>query len=153
MSHVSGLRVRQHKRSDIDLPVEFVVAERDRPQVRFSASSPAESESVIRGISIDISPGGMGFNSEVYLPRGCEGSLRVLDPLPTGQRPDGTTLYEVFFSQRVKVRRVRMIEGGAFFIGVSFAEPEQVDPDITNRMMLLKRHFDESQARPGSPDG
>ena len=42
------------------------------------------------------------------------------------------------------------------FIGVSFAEPENVDPDIANRMMLLKRQGEGAGAPAvpgGGPDG
>ena len=68
----------------------------------------------------------------------CEGSLRVFDPMPVGTRPDGQPIFEVAFEQRVKVRRVQMTSHEpTYFIGVSFADPEAVDPDIGNRMMLL----------------
>ncbi len=153
MSHESGLRVRQHKRREIELPIEFVVAEKHRGQVRFSASSPAAEQYTLRGTSLDISPGGMGFASALFLPRMCEGSLRVLDPTPIGTRPDGSQVHDVAFSQRVKVRRVRMIgQEPTYFVGVSFADPENVDPDIANRMLLLKRHFDTANGRPVDPD-
>lgn len=141
MSSQSGLRVRQHHRREIELPVEFVVAEHQRVQVRFSSNSSAVNEYTIRGTSVDISPGGMGFSSREFLPRLCEGSLRVFDPTPVGTRSDGTPILEVAFEQRVKVRRVQMTSHEpTYFIGVSFADPDQVDPDIGNRMMLLKSH-------------
>jgi hypothetical protein len=69
----------------------------------------------------------------------CEGSLRVFDPAPVGTRNDGTPILEVAFEQRVKVRRVQMTSHEpTYFIGVSFADPDLVDPDIGSRMMLLK---------------
>ena len=138
MSSQSGLRVRQHHRREIELPVEFVVAEEQRSQVRFSPSSSAVDDHTVRGTSVDISPGGMGFTSRQFLPRLCEGALRVFDATPVGTRADGTPILEVAFEQRVKVRRVQMTSHEpTYFIGVSFADPDQVDPDIGNRMMLL----------------
>ena len=140
MSRESGLRVRQHRRREIELPVEFVVTEAHREQVRYSSSSSAVNEYTVRGTSVDISPGGMGFICRQLVPRMCEGSLRVFDPSPVATRPDGTPIHEVAFAQRVKVRRIRMTSSKpTYFIGVSFADPEHVDPDIANRMMLLKR--------------
>jgi len=147
MSSQSGLWVRQHHRREIELSIEFVVAEEHRGQVRFSAQSSAIDDHTLRGTSIDISPGGMGFSCRQYLPRMCEGSLRVFDPMPVGNRADGTPILEVAFEQRVKVRRIHMTSHEpTYFVGVSFADPDAVDPDIGNRMMLLKRSGD-----PGPP--
>ncbi len=143
MSSQSGLRVRQHHRREIELPVEFVVAEEHREQLRFGPTSSALNDHTLRGTSVDISPGGMGFTSQQFLPRMCEGSLRVFDPMPVGTRPDGTPILEVAFEQRVKVRRVQMTSHEPrYFIGVSFADPDMVDPDIANRMALLKQQQD-----------
>lgn len=156
MSSKSGLRVRQHHRREIELPIEFVVGEAHRPQLRFSTSSSAVDPHSIRGTSVDISPGGMGFTSRQFLPRMCEGLLRVFDPMPVGTRGDGSPILEVAFEQRVKVRRVQMTSHEpTYFIGVSFADPDAVDPDIGNRMMLLKQQaaeFEESTRGSGGPD-
>ena len=81
----------------------------------------------------------MGFTCPEFVPRMCEGFLRVFDPMPVGTRPDGTPILEVALEQRVKVRRVQMTsEEPVYFVGVSFADPDGVDPDIGNRMILLK---------------
>ncbi len=161
MSSQSGLRVRQHHRREIELPVEFVVAEEYRDQVRFSAQSSAIDDHTLRGTSVDISPGGMGFMCRQFLPRQCEGLLRVFDPMPVGMRADGTPILEVAFEQRVKVRRVQMTSREpTYFIGVSFADPDNVDPDIGDRIMLLKQAGEGAAARgaespptpPGEPD-
>ena len=80
--------------------------------------------------------------------------MRVFDPTPVGTRSDGTPILEVAFEQRVKVRRVQMTSHEpTYFIGVSFADPDQVDPDIGNRMMLLKSHEEGGRgAGRGGPD-
>ena len=158
MSSQSGLRVRQHHRREIELPVEFIVAEEYRDQVKFGSKSSAINDHSLRGTSVDISPGGMGFSCSQFLPRQCEGMLRVFDPMPVGTRADGTPMLEVAFEQRVKVRRVQMTSHEpTYFIGVSFADPDNVDPDIGNRMMLLKEAGDSMAAMPptsfqGEPD-
>ena len=139
MSSHSGLRVRQHHRREIELPVEFIVAAEYRDQVRFGSKSSAVNDHTLRGTSVDISPGGMGFTCTQFLPRQCEGVLRVFDPMPIGTRADGRPMLEVAFEQHVKVRRVQMTSHEpTYFIGVSFADPDNVDPEIGNRMMLLK---------------
>ncbi len=97
MSSQSGLRVRQHHRREIELPVEFVIAEEYRDQLRFSSKSSAIDDHSLRGTSVDISPGGMGFTCRQFLPRQVEGSLRVFDPMPVGMRADGTPILEVSF--------------------------------------------------------
>ena len=158
MSSQSGLRVRQHHRREIELPVEFVVAEEYRAQLRFSAKSSAIDDHSLRGTSVDISPGGMGFTCRQFLPRQCEGLLRVFDPMPVGMRADGTPILEVAFEQRVKVRRVQMTsQEPMYFIGVSFAEPDNVDPDIGDRILLLKQTgqdaVDPAAASPPTPSG
>ena len=138
MSSKSGLKVRQHRRREVELPVEFVVCEEHRSQVRFSASSSTPNDHTVRGGSVDISPGGMGFSTQHFVPRMCEGSLRVFDPTPIGTRSDGAPILEVAFARRVKVRRVQMTgEEPTYFVGVSFTDPETVDPDIGNRIMML----------------
>ena len=153
MSSQSGLRVRQHHRREIELPVEFVIAPEHRSQVRFGTNSSAMDHHSLRGMSVDISPGGMGFTCQQFLPRMVEGSLRVFDPMPVGARPDGTPILEVAFEQRVKVRRVQMTsQEPRYFIGVSFADPDSVDPDIGNRMMLLKQQQD-AMAEAAPPGG
>ena len=152
MSSQSGLRVRQHHRREIELPVEFIVAEEYRDQVRFGSKSTAINEYSLRGTSVDISPGGMGFTAGQFLPRQCEGLLRVFDPMPIGTRADGMPMLEVAFEQRVKVRRVQMTSHEpTYFIGVSFADPANVEPDIGNRRMLLTAAGDGVGARPPTP--
>jgi hypothetical protein len=149
MSSQSGLRVRQHHRREIELPVEFVIAESHRDQVRYGANSSALNEHTLHGTSVDISPGGMGFTCSEFVPRMCEGYLRVFDPMPVGAKPDGTPILEVALEQPVKVRRVQMTsEDPLYFIGVSFVDPDAVDPDIGNRMILLKEQAADETAPP-----
>jgi hypothetical protein len=154
MSSPSGLRVRQHHRREIELPVEFVVDEEHRHQVRYSANSSAVDDHTLHGTSVDISPGGMGFTSSEFVPRMCEGHLRVFDPMPVGTKADGSPILEVALEQRVKVRRVQMTsDDPVYFIGVSFADPDSVDPDIGNRMILLKEQAAEVNPTPQGPGG
>ena len=134
------------------------MAKEYREQLRFGSKSSAINDHMLRGTSVDISPGGMGFTCGLFLPRQCEGSLRVFDLTPVGMRADGTPILEVAFEQRVKVRRVQMTSHEpTYFIGVSFAEPDSVDPDIGDRIMLLRSTgegtSDRGAAAPPTPPG
>jgi hypothetical protein len=72
--------------------------------------------------------------------------------MPVGTKPDGTPILEVALEQRVKVRRVQMTsDDPVYFIGVSFADPDSVDPDIGNRMILLKEQAVEVNPTPRGP--
>ncbi len=151
MSARSGLRVRQHRRREVELPIEFVVCEAHRAQVRFSASSDAAGEHTVCGTSIDISLGGMGVSCRQLLPRVCEGSLRVFDPTPVGTKSDGSPVLEVGFEHLVKVRRVRMTSGEpTYFIGLSFLEPE---PDLDRRIAAFIDRLDAKNGQSSSDQG
>ena len=153
MAQARGLRTRQHERYKIELPVEFVVCDKHHSQVRFSAVSSAVDNRALRGTSIDISRGGMAFSCCQLIPRMCEGSLCVFDPAPVGTRSDGTPILQLVFKQRVKVRRVQMTsQEPTYLVGVSFGDPDIVDPDIGNRIsMLLPPHRPEAGgSSPGS---
>ncbi|MCH8152462.1 MAG: hypothetical protein IH830_08830 [Planctomycetes bacterium] len=157
MSPTSGLKVRQHQRHEIELPIEFVVCEEHRNQVRFSASSGAVDHHTVRGRSIDVSPGGIGIVCRQFIPRMCEGSLRLLNPMPIGTSSNGMPILEVAFEHRVKVRRIWM-DGRepTYLVGLAFADPETVDPNIGDRISKLAKRISaetrRSSPRSGEPD-
>ena len=132
MTQTSGLTVRQHEREALELSAEFVVCEQHREQVRFSAMSGAAEPHVTRGIATDISLGGMGLVCGQFGPRMCEGTVRVFDPDPVGEAPDGTPLHEVMFEHRAKIRRVALAgHEPSYALGAAFIDPE---PDIEQRI-------------------
>ncbi len=152
MAQARGLRIRQHERFEIELPMQFIVCDEHRSQVRFSSVSSTVDDGVLQGTSIDISPGGMAFFCRQFLPRMCEGSLHVFDPAPVGTRGDGTPILQLVFEQRVKIRRVQMTsDEPTYVVGVSFGDPDTVDPDIGNRISMLLQHRPEAGgSSPGS---
>lgn len=132
---MSGLTVRYYERREIDLPVEFIVTDEHQDQVRFSSASAAKGPNTVRATTIDISSGGLGLRTRQFIPRMCEGSLRIFDPRPVGTRSDGTAIFDVAFEHHVKVRRVSMTSHEpAYFVGVSFVDPE---PDLEARITKL----------------
>ncbi len=152
MAQARGLRIRQHERWEIELPVEFVVGDEHRSQVRFSSVSSAVDDGTLRGTSIDISPGGLALASRQFVPRRCEGVIRLFDPTPVGTRGDGTPILQIVFEQPAQVRQIRMLSREpTYFVGVSFADPDTVDPDIGNRIWMLLQHRPEAGgSSPGS---
>jgi c-di-GMP-binding flagellar brake protein YcgR len=137
MSYSSGLTIRQHQREDLELEVEFVVCEEHAEQVRFSPTSTTSDERSIRGVTSDLSTGGMGLICRQYLPRMCEGHVRVFDPTPLGTRSDGSPILDVAFEHEVKVRRVTLLNHEpTYALGVSFVDPE---PDLEQRLERCRR--------------
>jgi hypothetical protein len=148
MAKLSGLTVRQHERTEFELPAELVIADEHRAQVRFSSTSPAAEPHVIAARTIDISPGGMGLTVRQFLPRMCEGAVRLFDPAPIGMRSDGTPIRAVAFEHRVKVRRVRMSSHDpVYMVGLSFIDPE---PDLEQRVAALQARVRDPAAAAGS---
>jgi hypothetical protein len=132
MIQTSGLTVRQHEREGIEVPVDFEVCAEHAAQVHFSTGSSALGQHAIRGRAVDISPGGMGLELRQFLPRMCEGTIRVFAPDPIGMAGDGSPIYETAFEHRVKVRRVYLIGREPLYaMGVAFIDPT---PDIDKKI-------------------
>ena len=118
------------------MPVEFVVCDEHRLQVRFSSVSSAVDDGALRGTSIDISPGGLALASRQFVPRSCEGVVRVFDTTPIGTRGDGTPILQLIFEQPAKVRRVRMISHEPLYkVGLSFLD---LDPQMEQKIAALQ---------------
>ena len=132
----SGLTVRHFERRTIDFPAEFAVCEEHQGQVRFSPTSSAQDRHAIAVRCVDMSPGGVGMQSDIYLPRMCEGVLRVFDPTPVGTREDGTPILNIALEHRVKIRRVYMTgEMPEYFVGTSFIDADSALQDCVERLV------------------
>lgn len=150
MPDTSGLIIRQHEREEIELSVEFVVGDGHREQVRFSPMSSAPKAYVARGKAIDLSTGGMGLTSDQFIPRMCEGTVRVFDPIPMGTGADGSPIHEIVFEHSAKVRRVSMASHDpTYALGIAFIDPE---PDIEERVANLKARIAEARSRAEGSD-
>jgi hypothetical protein len=124
----SGLTVRQHERAGIQVPVEFAVCQEHRQQVRFSPQSAAPDHHIMQATALDISPGGLGLESRHFLPRMCEGLIRITDG------------NEILLEQRAKVRRVYLTgREPRYMIGLSFLSPPD---DIEQRIATVVARFD-----------
>jgi len=108
----SGLTVRQHERAGIQVPVEFVIAQPHSAQVRFSPHSNAADADTVVATAVDVSPGGLGMESRQFLPRMCEGMIRI------------SIAGELVLEQAAKVRRVYLCgREPKYMIGLAFMHP------------------------------
>lgn len=109
------LVVRQFERNDLRLPIELIVAETHRRQVRFAGAAEDADQHVLRGSTADLSTGGAGLICRQFLPRGCEATLRIFAPA-------GDAETDPLFEHAVKVRRTYQIDPRPeYFVGVAFA--------------------------------
>ncbi len=132
MPEASGLTVRQYERRSIAFDIEFVVADAHRGQVRFSATSAAAGQYVLRGQAADLSTGGMGLILPHFVPKMCEGTVRLYGLTPQGTTNDGSPIFDVIFEHRVKVRRIYMSSHKPLYaVGVSFVDQR---PDLAQRI-------------------
>lgn len=133
MAQQSDLTVRLYQRENIQLPVEFVVSEDHREQVRFTPNSTATSRHTILGTAIDVSRGGMGMMVGEFLPRMCEGVIRVFRQGTGGMSEEARG--EPLIEAPVKVRRVLLTSHDpTYSVGMSFYNPQ---PDLGERMIEL----------------
>ncbi len=128
--------------------------EEHREQVRFSPMSSAPQPHVTRGAAQDVSPGGMGLISEHFVPRMCEGTVRVYDPNPVTTAADGSPVYEVAFEHAVRVRRVTLASHEpTYSLGLAFVDP---GPDISekvDRLIALAGKGPDPEDTGGGSDG
>ncbi len=138
MTQSNGLTVRQHEREVIDLDLEFVVCDEHQEQVRYSSMSGAVGQHAARGRILDVSSGGMGMQLAQFIPRMCEGMIRVFNPKPVGTKSDGSAIYEVMFETRARVLRITMEDHTpTYAIGVAYCDPS---PDIEQKIEMLHQY-------------
>ncbi len=127
-----GLSVRQHQREKIRLPIEFIVCDEHREQVRFSSSSSAGRPHVIQGTVSDISRGGLGFDSHLFLPRMCEGKVKIFEVENSVSQIEPAPPRQPILETRVKIKRV-LLQGQdpSYPIGIAFLDP----PDNIEEMI------------------
>jgi len=144
---MSGLTTRHFERREIDLPMEFAVAEPQRDQVRFSPRSGAASAYAVAGRAVDVSPGGLGVRIQQFIPRMAEGVLRVFESEPAGASA-GAPRRAVAFEHRVKVRRIVMCgHEPTYLVGVAFIDPA---PDLDRRVRAILPQVAPIDPNPGA---
>jgi hypothetical protein len=105
-----GLTVRRHERHEVALPATVRLAEQGEKLVRFNAAPVRKGSLQVQ--LVDVGRGGVGFKSEVFLPRECAIELHA-------HGDDDQPLV----SFRLIVRRVQMISREPVYLfGTSFTE-------------------------------
>ena len=128
VSKTSGLTVRQHERSGIQVPVEFTICREHAVQVRFSPQANTADHHEVAGTAVDISPGGLGMESRHFLPRMCEGVIRI------------AVAGNVVLEQRARVRRSSLCgREPRYLIGFAFINPPT---EIEQQIAEIVRRFD-----------
>jgi len=123
------------------MPVEFSVCPEHRSQVRFAPESSSMDEFGVEGITLDLSSGGLGFVARQFLPRHCEGIVRIFAPsqAPIEGRPHQPAVVRI--EHRAKVRRVWMdTRDGSYSIGLAFLDPTPQLEGVVNDMLRDMNH-------------
>ncbi len=129
----ASLAVRQDERINCDLTAELSVAPVSAAAIRLSAAV-ANTEGVMITRVVDISLGGVGVRSTVYIPPWCRLQLRVTVDTPAGPKVLETT---------VRVQRAAMIDRRpSYYLGTSFESPSA-------ELQALVRSFVESHRASG----
>jgi PilZ domain len=134
MSNYQGLTVRHHDRHELDLKAELVIDPAHVEQVRFTATHAAVVNAATIQVRVrDVSRGGVGVESPIYLPRMTKATVRLFldDPLQAGNA--GTPL-----QRTVRICRCAMInESPAYLLGTQFiAQDGETEADL-ERLLIL----------------
>jgi hypothetical protein len=114
MSENPGLVIRRHRRHDIALDAEVSIAPEHAQAVRF-APAVGGRRGQISTVLVDVSSGGLGVISTVFIPRGALAFIRVRNPA----MPDAPPVLDA----KVRVQRVTMTDRRpGYLIGASFAD-------------------------------
>ncbi|MEL7473684.1 MAG: PilZ domain-containing protein [Planctomycetota bacterium] len=128
MTENGDITIRRHTRDEISLRGEFVISPEHAEQVILSRGSPYGAKGSIPVRIVDISVGGLGWRSDVFLPRRCRGEIRVI----VGEHDAD----EVVFTHVVEVRRVRMSDETPMYnIGAAFADPDEQTTAHVNELI------------------
>jgi len=105
-------RIRSHRRQECDVHGEIRVSERDAASVVLASSQLTASGAVAVNI-FDVSEGGLGLRTNVFLPKGCAINIRVRCP---DRNASGT------FERPAEVKRITMIDSlPTYELGVAFS--------------------------------
>ncbi|MEM9065666.1 MAG: PilZ domain-containing protein [Planctomycetota bacterium] len=106
------LVARRTQRSDLALPLRFKVFETDVAQVRFTSMVDLK-DGQVRGDLVDLSQGGLGILTTVFVPRKAAMTVELL-----GNAEDGAP---VLLECRVRIQTVVMTDRRpAYMLGTSF---------------------------------
>ncbi|MGD9691537.1 MAG: hypothetical protein AB7G17_01705 [Phycisphaerales bacterium] len=80
------LIVRKHTRHDVALPAALTIAAPHAEQIRFTGRASLR-DGALDAYLVDASPGGLGFITTTFLPKGARLIARVLSPTDPSAAP------------------------------------------------------------------
>ena len=143
VSDLTGLKFRQFQREPVRLGVAFLVAPEHREQVQFSGTSGALEDFATGGTTLDLSAGGLALVCPQFVPRMCEGTIRIFRTTEAPSELQGPD--QAVFEHPVRVRRVSLASHDPTYeLGVAFIDP---GPDVEDRIAALKKFALQGDAR------
>jgi len=125
-------KIRQFKRQDVSLRGVLRVHEDDRAQIHFSNTlESALSGKQMQVTVIDIGYGGLGLQTDVFIPRQARFEIEVFKKSTPGNDKDSG---EILLKEQITAKRYSMVSRDPrYFVGMGF---DSVSVD-------LKSHLDE----------
>lgn len=140
MASEQGLTVRHSQRHEVALEAEVRIASEHSGHVRLAPASGVRGDRLAVTI-VDISAGGLGVMSNVFLPRACLVEIRAADP----KNPHGPPMLET----AARVQRVTMVDRRpGYLIGLAFVRRDDALEDALDRL-LAQTADAESAEEPG----
>lgn len=135
MSSYQGLTVRHHDRHELDVPAELIIAPEHVEQVRFTGVSAGAVNATTLSVKVrDMSRGGVGLESPIYLPRMTKAVVRMW----LGSADSAQQCVE----RLVRVRRCLMAsESPSYMLGTQFISREgEEESELEELLRLAGRH-------------
>ncbi len=135
MPRYEGLTVRHFDRHALDVPAELVIAPEHGEQVRLTTVSAGVSDPRTLKVTVrDISRGGLGMESAIFLPRMTKAAIRIWVQQPGCERRA--------VERMIRLRRASMCsEQPTYLLGAQFiARDGDDDSDLDDLLRLAEEH-------------
>ena len=127
--------IRRTQRHDLALPARFCVAPEHAGVVKFSAASGARDGWIDGGV-VDVSSGGLGLVSPIFVPRRCLVTVRVR----AEESDESPTILEV----AARVQRIVMTDRRpAYLLGTAY---EGMTADTTRALQAFMSRLEHDHA-------
>lgn len=122
--------VRRHERHRCEIPVELRLGTVSARRVEL-VRGVCGPEGQFPGFMVDVSHGGVGLRTKVFIPRTCQLLLRVGEPASPGGR--------ALFEGPVRVQRVTMMDRAVqYYLGCSWDESGVTGPQLDRLIEAAK---------------
>ncbi|MBX3356885.1 MAG: PilZ domain-containing protein [Phycisphaeraceae bacterium] len=126
------LVVRQHDRHECQVAVEVAVSSEHARKVVLSRTV-GDGAGTIQVTMVDISSGGLGLSSNVFLPKGCHLDVRLIR---ADDQAGGSKSARTIFETRVRIQRTAMVDKSpTYYIGTAFISDDPVEESQRRALM------------------